>query len=325
MANLLHNPAGRIMVSSRNRSAFTLIELLVVIAIIAVLIGLLLPAVQKVREAAARTKCENNLHQMCLALHSYAGVQGTFPSAYIGPNFDPGWGWAALLLPYVEQENLYTAAAVPTQQFGSPPTVGAASGYAPATPNVYTQTPLKVFRCPSDLGPDLNVTKHNFALSNYRAVMGAISASDPNWGLYYPNEDFTALPKNPNGPQASGGVMFQNSAVRITDVTDGTENTLAVGECIWDDQAGKVAALWAGTVGYLPASGAVEVSDVMWWMDESSAQVNGSAPQAFSSRHQGGAYFGFCDGSVRWFRNGGNVQILMFAAGRNDGTIVPFD
>src|SRR5205807_9865688 len=102
----------------RPRGGFTLIELLVVIAIIAVLIGLLVPAVQKVREAASRVKCSNNLKQLCLALHNYAGVRGFFTAAYEAPNFDPGWCWGANLLPFVEQDPLYKAAGVNIVKFG---------------------------------------------------------------------------------------------------------------------------------------------------------------------------------------------------------------
>jgi prepilin-type N-terminal cleavage/methylation domain-containing protein/prepilin-type processing-associated H-X9-DG protein len=275
-------------------SAFTLIELLVVIAIIAILIGLLMAAVQKVREAAARIQCSNNLKQFCLALHNYAGVKGRFPSAYVAPGVNPGWGWGAAILPFVEQDPLYQAAGIATRTFGN--------GKNPALPDAWTQTTLPLYRCPSDTGPDLNPIRLNFAMSNYRAVAGPIT-----YPWFFVDNDM-------------GGVMFQNSKIKLTDVTDGTSNTLAVGECIFDEKTGKRAAIWAGMSGL--RDGSVWISDVMWWVDESSATINGSAPQAFSSRHPGGAFFGFCDGSVRFFREGGDVNTLKWLAGRNDGHVV---
>jgi prepilin-type N-terminal cleavage/methylation domain-containing protein/prepilin-type processing-associated H-X9-DG protein len=283
----------------KQRSAFTLIELLVVIAIIAVLIGLLLPAVQKVREAANRIKCSNNLKQMGLGLHNYADTRGRFPSGYEAVGQDPGWGWGAAILPLVEQAPLYLAAGVTTRRFGD--------GQNPALPstNAFTQTRLPLFRCPSDTGPDLNDIRLNFAMSNYRAVAGPIA-----YPTFLTNQDM-------------GGVLFQNSKIRITDIPDGTSNTLALGECLFDKQVDKRAAIWSGMSGL--RDGGIWISDVMWWVDDDSARINGPAPQAFSSRHPGGAFFVFCDGSVRFFREGGAVQTLKWLAGRKDGHIVDND
>jgi len=278
--------------------AFTLIELLVVIAIIGILIALLLPAVQKVREAANRTKCNNNVKQMCLAAQSYHDGYSVFPAAYRATSTLPGWGWATTLLPYIEQDPLYKGMNVETTKFGG----GKNPAYPIDVPNGYSQTRLAVFRCPSDRAPDLNPYRLEHATSNYRAVSGP----------YY-FQFFTAN-------LDMGGVMFQNSKIRIAQITDGTTNTIMLGECMWDDLTTKWAALWVGMTG--THDGGIYISDVMWWMDEKNSIVNGDAPQAFSSRHNNGCFFGFADGSARFFHTGSDPNKLRWLAGRQDGNAV---
>jgi prepilin-type processing-associated H-X9-DG protein len=114
--------------------------------------------------------------------------------------------------------------------------------------------------------------------------------------------------------------MFQDSKVTFTAVTDGTSNTLIIGECVYDWKAatgtGRIAAIWAGMRGM---DTSVHISDVMWWMDTQTAVINGTAPQAFSSQHGGGAYCLFCDGTVRYVLQGIDVNNMIYLAGRADG------
>jgi prepilin-type N-terminal cleavage/methylation domain-containing protein/prepilin-type processing-associated H-X9-DG protein len=285
------------VLSRRRPSGFTLIELLVVMAIIAVLIGLLLPAVQKVREAASRTRCANNLKQLGLGLHNYNYTLGVFPPGYRAKGLGVGWGWGAYLLPFVEQRAMYDALGVTSKPFGD--------GVSLAPPTALTQTVLSVFVCPSDTGPDLNPLKRNHAKSNYRGIGGP------------------TLPANFIVDYDYGGVLYQNSKVRVADIRDGTSNTLAVGECPLDEPTNKVAAIWAGMDS--SGGGVVYISDVFWSIDAGDFRINGPGPQAFGSRHAGGAQFGFCDGSVRFLRDAADPAKVQILAGRADGQVADLD
>jgi prepilin-type N-terminal cleavage/methylation domain-containing protein len=181
----------------RRRSAFTLIELLVVIAIIAILIGLLLPAVQKVREAAARMQCSNNIKQLALALHNYHDAMGAFPPGRDGRSISTH----AYLLPYIEQDNVYRLVDFTVSH----------SNAANATARA---TPVKTFLCPSD---PYNTLPAGQAGNNYRVNQG----SNILWGLPATSGANSTMPA-PNGP------LFLTSKVKMTDITDGTSNT-AVG------------------------------------------------------------------------------------------------
>src|SRR5437660_1190342 len=239
------------------REGFTLIELLVVIAIIAILIGLLLPAVQKVRDAGARIQCANNLKQLGLALHNYENVNKRFPPAYTrtsdrqtgtaygisypddGWNGLPGWGWGTLLLPYVEQDNLYKSLRLDLPC------------WAPENaPLVATRLPI--FLCPSATGGS-----DGFALERYTAgtsddpqnpvpfdppIYFAHSHYVTNAGQNGPwnrspaySLDFTIPePVSVNGQTVwdiINGPFYRNSHTRVADVKDGLSQTVFVGEC----------------------------------------------------------------------------------------------
>jgi prepilin-type processing-associated H-X9-DG protein len=222
-----------------------LIELLVVIAIIAVLIGLLLPAVQKVRDAAARMQCQNNLKQMGLALHNYHDTYGVFPPAMDNNPFISfpwqkyyGWSWMARILPYVEQQNLWAAsdAAANNPNIPAPfplynPWLTNADGsdyYAALG------TPLKVYSCPSDSRTLTNTPIQGFtvAFTSYLGISGPdvfAWSSQPINAQDLPGILIATckLDVMNNRPQDGATLM---KGTKIADITDGTSNTLLVGE-----------------------------------------------------------------------------------------------
>jgi prepilin-type N-terminal cleavage/methylation domain-containing protein/prepilin-type processing-associated H-X9-DG protein len=286
----------------KTAKGFTLVELLVVIAIIAVLIGLLLPAVQKAREAANRIQCRNNLKQLGLGLHNYHGTHERFPPAYAAAGLNAGPGWGTFILPYIEQVALSQQVPKGAPFWGGPQaTSTAVDGGA---------TPLTIFRCPSDTGPAQNADQGNFAVSNYRATCGTLTTV-----IYTADADL-------------GGVMYQNSRVRITDVSDGTSNTTVLGEGRYrvprQVSTGNAlsSALWCGMSGTHEVAGVgnyVWIDNVMWPTGGNPSWARDYVDEAFNSNHPDSVHFLFADGSVRGFSSQMDPALRAQMGVRNDG------
>jgi prepilin-type N-terminal cleavage/methylation domain-containing protein/prepilin-type processing-associated H-X9-DG protein len=310
------------------RRAFTLIELLVVIAVIGTLIGLLLPAVQKVREAASRITCQNNLKQIGLALHNYHDAHQSFPPGYQAlasfsdgaTDTAPGWGWGAFILPYIEQDNVY-------RQLN----LGQSVQNSPAI-----QTMIKAYVCPSDITPGASFPLPDgfgnaiclAAPTSYAACCG--SDASETTGL-------TGL-----------GVFYRNSRIRIADISDGTSDTILIGEKAWSNANG----IWGGAIpggvimrgennpcqpdipgAWFPASTLV-LSHAH--LNNALVDPDGSAGMDdFGSRHLGGSNFVFVDGSVHFLRSiptdnsdgsyTADGLIFQALATRSTGEVVPGD
>jgi hypothetical protein len=258
-------------------------------AIIAILIALLLPAVQAAREAARRVQCKNHLKQLSLAMHNYHDTVQRFPSGYI---VDTGWGWGTMLLPPVDQRPLFDAL-LPSGLMD----------LTNATRLSHLRTPLAVFQCPSDPHPAWNDkskpevrAKLAIATSNYIGVMGSTLS-------------------NPVG----NGTLYQDSSIRIADIVDGTSNTLLFGE---RDYARHRGSIWGGSTNHPDTN-----RNFLMSQTAELTKINAPDENAFSSLHVGGAHFALADGSVRFLSEsiqsqdaiGAGMGTWQRLGARNDG------
>jgi prepilin-type N-terminal cleavage/methylation domain-containing protein/prepilin-type processing-associated H-X9-DG protein len=301
------------------RRGFTLIELIVVIAIIGILLGLLLPAVQKVREAASRVACTNKLKQIGLAMHGYHDLRGRFPPAYtwqeigvpnppvpgwggkardvppprffLEPNW-PGWGWGAFILPYVEQKAIYDQIDFTLSTNG------------PAALQLRS-IPIAAYTCPADdaAGDTEFLTPVDRHLANASTTSYAVCFGVGGFPAAYPED--------------SNGIFRRNSKTRIMDIADGTSNTLAVGErAAFFTKTPWVGVLADSTIRTTP-NARVFKSVIHPASSAGMARIGlkplndpWSEPYDFFSPHLNAVNFMMADGSVRWLTTNTDYDTL---------------
>lgn len=327
--------------SSISRPGFTLIELLVVIAIIAVLVGLLVPAVQKVREAANRMSCSNNMRQLGIACHNHESSYQYFPTGWQAPTPTGSWANPALVasdlsagpvlpggarftnllvevMPFIEQDNL-----VKKWDF-----YNNANNISGGTSAISAQV-VKIFLCPSSIlasNPVAVVSGNSYGLNSYGGVAGVYS--------------FRAYKNTSQFVISNDGIFYINSRTRISDITDGTSNTAMFGErdhldpnfdrmytsfplkgwsgWAWCDQPNAIGDYLVGAA-----------QPINWQIPATATGANSSANpwvqqrlSTMGSRHSGGANVTLADGSTRFVSNGMTLPALRAMCTRAGGEVI---
>jgi prepilin-type processing-associated H-X9-DG protein len=331
-----------------------LIELLVVIAIIAILIALLVPAVQKVREAASRTDCVNRMKQLALALHNYHGVHNHFAPGCVTnvpteicavPTAASGPPWTVLILPFIEESARYQAFGSPTESYSATNTYAgifnvAGTYDAGATNIAQQQLRCQKFECPSD--PNSNGQNQN---GNYVGIMGGASSAPPGAGTS-PSAGYTMCytsAGNSTRDAAGNGILYNCSNVRIAQITDGTSNVFMIGEskylqllpgcqiagnsyyCSWaSGWYVGVNASW----GPLPTNLAVCNNPINSSTQNPALNYNTTfsvASNTLGSWHPGGCNIALADGSVQFVSQGITLSVFQQRGIKDDGLPVGGD
>jgi len=321
------------------RKGFTLIELLVVIAIIAILIALLVPAVQKVRESASRTQCQNNLKQIGLALHAYHDVRKALPPGCANDKIPfgqsvngGGWGssWKVYILPYIEQNAIYSRWVFD----------GNNSGYVnPNNMPLVHNVVIPNYRCPSSQLPDFYSASYNAgSIQMFSCYPGIAGAFDPNGTLLL-------APTNGggNGNGSGSGILFANSKITLQGIGDGTSNTIMVGEQsdhLRDANGAAITGSYSaitsqGPHGWTMGTGGSQVGTayperhfncitVAYLINQRGFTNAGGTSQntgrniPLSSNHTGGINSAFGDGSVRFISDTTSINVLLYSCNRDD-------